>query len=139
MSNAPATAAAITNHDEFVAFWTAPQNVSEFALTVIPASIVAESRDGDWLASEILASDVKNVARLEALTDAALEAERAANEAAHRRAIADEDPWEYDVNDYESYYHQQWIIEELQAYRKVRATYTGLAPLTHSPFAALAV
>ena len=137
MSNATA-APAFTTRDEFISFYTAPQNISEFALEALPSVILADARQGDDLAREILASDVRNIMRLEAMTDAELSAEHAANRAAHLSWMESEDSWEYDVNDREDYYQQQYLIEDLLAYRQTRQQYTGHGPLTHQPFAALA-
>lgn len=138
MRTAPALATAITSRDEFIAFYTAPQNISEFALSVLPQSILAEASEGDYLAQEILAADVKNIVRLEAMTDTELQTEHSFNRLAHLQWLEHEDPSEYDINDREDYYQQQWLIEDLLHYRKTQREYTGHGPLTHRPFAALA-
>lgn len=140
MSNAtaaPATVAAITTHDEWVAFYTAPQNVSAFAATTIGEDIVAKAFAGDFYEQEYVAGRVHSIARLEALSDDQLRAELAENEASHRR-VREWDGSEYDVDDYESYYYHQGLIEALLDHRRVLAAYTGHGPLTHNPFAALA-
>lgn len=134
----PASAAAITNHDEWVAFYTAPVNVSAFAASIVGEDEVAKAFAGDYYAQEYVAGQVHSIARLEAMTDAALRAEMAESREGHYRAIADDDFSEYDVNDYESYYYQQGLIEALLDHRRVLATYTGHGPLVHRPFAALA-
>lgn len=139
MNNTAASApvAAITNHDEWVAFYST--NISDFARTQLRESDLAEVAAGDYLAMEYVAGVVSEIARLEALSDAELRAEQAESKAAHWAAQEDEDYSEYDVNDYESYYYLQGLIEELLADRSARARYTGLAPLSHSPFAGLKV
>jgi hypothetical protein len=133
----PATADAITTHDEWVAFYTAPQNVSAFAQEVI-GDEVTRAFAGDYYAQEFVAGQVHSITRLEALSDGQLRAELAENQANHYRAIADDDFSEYDVNDYESYYYQQGLIEALLDHRRVLETYTGHGPLVYNPFAALA-
>jgi hypothetical protein len=132
----PATAADITTHDEWVAFHSAPQNVSAFAASIIGEDIVARAFGGDYYEQEYVASQVHGIARLEALTDEALRAELAENEANHRNNL---DWVEYDHNDWESHYAQQGLIEALLDHRRVLATYTGHGPLVHNPFAALAL
>lgn len=134
MSNAT-TANAITTHDEWVAFHTAPSNISAFAETMIPERLLDEARAGDYLALEIVAGNVQGIMRLESLSDAELQAELAANRAAH---LANLDWAEYDLNDREDYYYQQGLIEALLEHRRVQRTYTGHGPLTHTPFAVLA-
>lgn len=129
------TAAAITTHDEWIAFHNDPSNISDFARDMIPASVLAEARDGDYLAQALVAGDVQNIMRLESMTDIELQIEHSHNEAGHRDNL---DWVEYDANDWESYYHQQGLIEALLQHRRVRRAYTGHGPLTHNPFAALA-
>lgn len=131
----PASASAITTHDEWVAFYTAPRNISAFAREMINAEIMAEAEAGDDLAQEIVAGDVKNIMRLEAMTDVELQIEHSHNEASHRNNL---DWSEYDHNDRESHYEQQGLIEALLEHRRVQRQYTGHGPLTHNPFAALA-
>jgi hypothetical protein len=133
----PASAASITNRDEFVAFYTASSTISTFARTVISASLLADAEDADdYLAREVLADYVKQIVRLEAMTDVELQVEHSHNRAAH----LDNLEWdEYDLNDREDYYHEQGLIEALLEHRRVQREYTGHGPLTHSPFAALAV
>lgn len=132
----PTTAAAITNHDEWIAFHNAPQNISAFSRDMIPASVLAEALEGDYMAQALVAGDVQNIMRLEAMTDVELQIEHSHNEAGHRDNL---DWAEYDVNDRESHYYQQALIEALLEYRRVQREYTGHGPLTYSPFAALAV
>lgn len=129
----PATAAAITTHAEWIAFHTS--NISAFAETMIPERILTEALAGDGLAQEIVAGDVAGIARLEALSDEALRSEHAENAAGHRANL---DWAEYDLNDRESHYYQQGLIEALLEHRRVARQYTGHGPLTHTPFAALA-
>lgn len=133
MSNATT----ITTRDEFVAFYTSPSTISAFARTVIGAELLADAEDAeDYLAREVLADYVKQVVRLEAMTDVELQVEHSHNRAAH----LDNLEWdEYDLNDREDYYHEQGLIEALLEYRRVQREYTGHGPLTYSPFAALAV
>lgn len=134
-TTAPATAAAITNHDEWVAFYTAPRNISAFAREMIPASVMAEAEAGDYLAQEIVAGDVKEIMRLEAMTDIELQVEHSHNRASHLNNL----DWdEYDLNDREDYYYGQGLIEALLEHRRVQRQYTGHGPLTHTPFAVLA-
>lgn len=139
----PASAAAITTRDEFVAFYTAPRTISAFARTVISASLLAAAQDADdYLGREVLADSVKQIVRLEAMTDVELGVEHSFNEAAH----LDNLDWdEYDLNDREDHYHEQGLIRALLDYRQAErderaavARYTGQGPLTHRPFAALA-
>ncbi|ASZ74630.1 hypothetical protein KHO57_gp055 [Mycobacterium phage Phabba] len=137
MSNAPVTAAQITTHDEWIAFYTA--NVSPFAAEQIGEDIVAKAQAGDYYEAMYVAGQNASIARLEAMTDEQLVAEYNENIAGHLAMIELDDPSEYDVNDHESYYHAQYLIEALRVDRDVRARYMSApAPLTHSPFAALA-
>lgn len=64
-----------------------------------------------------------------------IEIEHSFNRAAHQDNL---DWEEYDLNDRESYYYQQGLIEALLEHRRVQRQYTGHEPLTHNPFAALA-
>lgn len=135
MSNAVATAAQITTHDEFVAFYVA--NISPFAIEEIGEDTVASAQAGSYYDAEFVASRNHHIARLEALSDTALLFEYEQNEAAHRRAIELDDPSEYDVDDHESHYAEQWLIKSLLEHRAVQARYCSPQPLTHSPFAGL--
>jgi hypothetical protein len=138
----PATAAAITNYDEWVAFYTAPRNISAFARTVISDKLLSGAAAGDHYDQVMVAYEVKGILRLEAMTDVALEVEHSFNESAHLNNLN----WdEYDLNDRESHYHEQGLIRLLLDYRQAQrderaavARYTGQGPLTHRPFAVLA-
>ena len=139
------TEATITTHDEWVAYFSGP-GLSEFAREQIASGIYGEKAlaqvskdDSDgYYAREFVASEGQYYARLEAKSDAELVAELAENEAAYRAHSRYDDPeWEPDYDD--EYYRRQDLIEALLAHRATRARYIGLAPLTHSPFAGLAV
>lgn len=136
MNNAVATAAQITTHAEYVEFYNRPEHISDVARVLIPADVLEQAQAGDYLAQLLVAGEVKNVMRLEAMTDEALRAEYDENKAGHRRAIELDGP-EYDVNDHNSYYDAQWAIEEVLADREVKARYSSPQALTHSPFAGL--
>lgn len=125
----------ITTHDQFVEYFNA--NISDFARAYLPQRVVEAIGTGDYYDREYVASEVHYIAKFEAMTDDELRAAKAEQYEAHQRRIADEDYSEYDVNDYETYYHEQWLMESLLAERAAVARYTGLAPLTHSPFAGL--
>jgi hypothetical protein len=132
----PATAADITTHDEWIAFHNAPENISAFARTIVGEKLLADAAAGDYHDQVMVAYEVKAVMRLEAMTDVELEVEHSHNRAAH---LANLDWDEYDLNDRESYYYEQGLIEALLEHRRVFRQYTGHGPLTHRPFAALAV
>ncbi|ACH62056.1 hypothetical protein MYRNA_48 [Mycobacterium phage Myrna] len=135
MSNAVATAAEITTHDEFVAFYVA--NITPFAIAEIGEDTVASAQAGSYCDAEYVASRNHHIARLEALSNEELAAEYVANDAEHDRMIALDDWAEYDVDDHESHYAEQWLIKSLLEDRAVRARYCSPQPLTHSPFAGL--
>lgn len=138
-----ATAAAqITNHDEFIAFYSAPHNISAFAASVIGPAEIAEAASGDFYAQLYVAGQNQDLTRLEALTDAELEAEKAATEAIDGWN-AFEGKWE--VN--EIGHRDHWlgviaVLQELRAQRAAEAAWLA-APaeehLSHHPFAALAL
>ncbi len=127
--------ASVTTHDEYVEYFNA--NISEFARGEIREDILAEAAAGDYYAREYVAGEAHYYAKLEAMTDAELEAFRAESREGHLRMIELDDPSEYDVNDHESYYQEQYVIDALLAHRAAVARYTGQGPLTHNPFAAL--
>lgn len=134
-TTAPATATAITTHDEWVAFHNAPANISAFAREMVGERLLAGAAAGDWEDQVMVAYEVKDILRLEAMTDVELQTEHSHNRAAH----LDNLDWdEYDLNDRESYYYQQGLIEALLEHRRVQRQYTGHGPLTHTPFAVLA-
>lgn len=128
--------ATVTTHDEFVAYFNA--NISDFAKSHIRDSILEGAAAGDYYDREYVASESHYFAKLEAMTDAEIRAAIVENKAAHARAIELDDPSEYDVNDHESYYQEQYYLEDLLAHRAAVAQYTNQGPLTHNPFAALA-
>lgn len=137
MSNAPATAAQITTHDEFVAFYV--ENISDFAIEEIGEDLVVSARAGSYYDAEFVAMRNAHIARLEALSNQELAAEYVANQEAHDRLTVDEDWSEYDVDDYEAYYAEQWLIQCLLEDRGIKERYcSGPVPLTYKPFAALA-
>lgn len=133
-------AASITTHDEWVAFHTADANISEFARTAISAKTIAEGQSGDYHDAVHLAYQVKDILRLEAMTDAELAA-------AEADALA-EDGWNEVEGKYEYYYvgAAQETLALIYALREFRADRAGearwAAPaaghLTHTPFAMLA-
>lgn len=139
-TTAPATAAAITNHDEWVAFYTAPRNISAFARTVISAKDIANGQSGDYHDAVHLAYQVKDIIRLEAMTDAELAAEEA-------RCLA-EDGWNEAEGKYEYYYVgaaeetlcQIYLLREFRADKAGEARWAipAAGHLTHTPFAVLA-
>ena len=127
--------ASVTTHEQFVEYFNA--NITDYARTQIRESAVAEAAAGDYYAREYVASESHYFAKFEAMTDDELRAFQAEAKAAHARTVELEDWSEYDVNDYESYYYEQYVVEDLLAHRAAVARYTGQSPLTHNPFAGL--
>ena len=140
MSAPTTTAPVIRTRDEFVAHWADPARISDFARTVIGADLIAEAVAGDYLAVEVLADQVADLARLEALSDDALQAEL---DSTLRIDGWNEAEGKFEVNDIGWRDHWVGVIWSLQAHRAQLAaeaewTATPDAHLTHRPFAALA-
>ena len=144
MSNAAALeitarAASIASHDEWVAFMSDERNITAFARQHVREEHIAAAKSGDYMDMSRIAGDVQFLLRLEVLTDEELVARYNDNIAAHEREMQHEDWSEVDPWDYEAYYHDQWMIEELRAFRDLAIRYGAhVAPLTQRPFAALA-
>lgn len=128
-------AATVTNHDDYVIFWSAPANHTDFVKSVLNQKVLAEANGGDFLAQEIVASDAALYTRFEVMTEAELDAE-----VAQLRQVDDwneiEGKYEYGESDYA--WHLIGVIESLRDHRRVVREYTGHGPLTHTPFAVLA-
>ena len=124
-----------TAHDAWIAAQNA--NISDFARTQISESELAAAASGDYYAQLFVATEVSYYQRMEALSDAELVALKAQAREAHYQAIELDDPSEYDVNDHESFYAEQYAIEELLAHRAAQGRYTNVPHLTHNPFAGL--
>ena len=128
-----ARAAAIASHDEWVAFMTADENITEFAHEVIGVSVMDRT---DYYELEYLASEVQYYLRLEVKTDAELLTEYVDNQRRHQ-VVRDMDGWDYDVEDHEAHYRRQGDICALMEHRRIRKTYMRNLTLTHNPFLAL--
>lgn len=128
-------AAAVVDHDGYVAFWSAPANHTAFVTAMLNPKVLAESGSGDYLAQEIVSSDAALYTRLEALSESELDAE-----VASLSRVSDwnevEGKWEVGESDYA--WHLVGVIEALRDHRRVAREYTGHGPLTHNPFAVLA-
>lgn len=131
-----ARAAAITSHDEWLAFMTDDENITEFAHEHIGVGTKEWDRD-DYVDMQYLATEVQYYLQLEVKSDAELLTEYVENQREHRRIHLDGDDWGYDVEDHEVYYRRQGDICALMEWRRLRRTYMSAMALTHNPFAAL--
>ena len=138
----PANAADITNRDEYLAFYSAPKNISAFARTVIDAKHLAEAAEGDYFAQEQVVLQNVDLMRLEAMDDDRLEVELIA-----MRGV---DGWnacegKFEINDFCYAEYIMYTIYNLRDFRAQQAAEAAwsVAPaeehLTYSPFAALAL
>ena len=142
ITTAPATAAAITNHDEWISFYNAPSNISEFVRTVIGAKDLAEAATGDYCAQAYVAGRVQELMRLESMDDDQLEAELIA-----ARKVDGWNPCEgkFEINEIGHAEYVMHTIYSLRDFRDQKAAEAAWAQapaeehLTYNPFAALAV
>jgi hypothetical protein len=128
-----ARAAAISSHDEWIAFMTADENITEFAHEAIGVNAMDLN---DYYDQQLVAGEVQYYLRLEVKTDAELLTEYVENQRAHR-SIREMDGWDYDVEDHEAYYRRQGDISALMEFRRIRKVYMQNLALTHNPFLAL--
>jgi hypothetical protein len=140
MTNTAATeitarAAAISSHEEWIAFMTDDENITEFAHEAIGMDRMDLDMSfyGDQL---LVAGEVQYYLRLEIKTDAELLTEYVDNERAHRE-IRLMDGWDYDMEDYETHRRRQGDICALMEFRRIRKVYMQNLALTHNPFLAL--
>ena len=137
----PAAAAAITTHDEWIAFYNAPSNISEFVRTVIGAKDLAEAATGDYCAQAYVAGRVQELMRLESMDDDQLEAELIAG-----RKVDGWNPVEgkFEINEIGHAEYIMYTIHNLRDFRDQQAAEAAWAQapaeehLTYNPFAALA-
>lgn len=140
-ANILAVAAAITSHDEWVAFFSNTAHITAFAASVLDAKTLAAAVDGDYYDRLHLAGELKNVLLLEAASEAEL-ARREAD------ALA-ETGWNACEGKYEPYYywsaqedlHRIAALREFRADQAAQAAWSAApveAHLTYRPFAALA-
>lgn len=134
-ANVITAATAITSHDDYVAFWSAPANHTAFVGGLLDPKVLAEASSGDYLAQEIISSDAALYTRLEALSEAELDAEIARlSQTSDWNEV--EGKYEYGESDYA--WHLVGVIESLRDHRRAQREYTGHGPLTHTPFSVLA-